>query len=239
MRAGRSAGGIGPRRVVRIAAFLVGGMLLVGCSGGAEPAGPPEQAEVSAGGACPEGMLNPDAVSGVERVTGTNRFQRPDAGENPGVTWVAGVLARGYAKDRGSLGGRACEVTPSDEKNRRRVSVSFEIQGVLQRTGEQSESGKGYYWEYALGRNALALSDRAKLFFDCASARLAGADTAVPVAASVTVSHGSDGDDPRLREANLAVVHSAARALAAELGCKDGGGLPEKLTVQEKSARTR
>ncbi|MEV6953901.1 hypothetical protein [Streptomyces sp. NPDC051183] len=126
-----------------------------------------------------------------------------------------------------------------DEANRLRASVAFEIESELQRTWEHSESGEGYYWEYDLGRNALALSHQARLFFDCASARLAGLEKAVPVKASVNVLNGSEKDDPALREANLAMVHSAALAMAKELGCKGGGGLPAKLVVKEKAARTK
>ncbi|MBT2480985.1 hypothetical protein [Streptomyces sp. ISL-94] len=214
----------------------MGATLLVGCGGDDdEPSGP---AELSAAEVCPGGMLGPDAVRGLEKVTEATVFAPPENGENPGVTWVAGVLARGYAKAGGSLGGQACRATPLDEKNRRKVSVTFEIQSELQRTGENSESGKGHYWEYDLGRNALAISRQAQLFFDCASSKLAGPDKAVPVAASVSVANGSEANELELREANLAIVHSAALAMAKELGCKDNGGLPDKLVVKEKAAPT-
>ncbi|MFD9356504.1 hypothetical protein [Streptomyces sp. NPDC060031] len=129
--------------------------------------------------------------------------------------------------------------TPFDNMNRRRVTVAFQVESELQRTGEHSENGDGYYWEYDLGRNALALSHQARLFFDCASTRLAGLDKTVPIRASVNVSNGSEEDDPALREANLAIAHSAALAMVKELGCKDNGGLPDKLVVKEKAARTK
>ncbi|MFD4241565.1 hypothetical protein ACFWP3_08220 [Streptomyces sp. NPDC058525] len=194
--------------------------------------------ELSAAEVCPEEILAPDAVRGLEKVSGATVFAPPKSGESAGIAWVADVLAQGYAKAGGSLGGQACKATPLDDQNRRRVSVGFEIQSDLERTGENSESGKGHYWEYDLGRNALAISNQAKLFFDCASTRLAGLDKAVPVAGSVTVSDGSKGDEPELREANLAIVHSASLAMAKELGCKDNGGLPDKLVVKQKAART-
>ncbi|MCX5378124.1 hypothetical protein [Streptomyces sp. NBC_00091] len=151
---------------------------------------------------------------------------------------MADVLARGYAKAGASLGGEACQATPVDEVERRGLSLSFEIESELQRTGEESESGKGHYWEYDLGRNAWAISWQARLFFDCASTRLAGLDKAVPVAASVSMLDGSNGDEPELREANLAIVHSASLAMAKELGCENNGGLPDKLVVKQRAART-
>ncbi|MFJ4774792.1 hypothetical protein [Streptomyces sp. NPDC088762] len=228
--------GIADRRVVALAVAVVGAVLLAGCSGdGDGPSGP---AELSGAQVCPEGMLAPDAVRGIEKLTGATLFAQPEEGDSAGVRWVAGVLSRGYAKIGASLGGQACKATPLDEKNRRKVSVSFEIESELQRTGENSESGKGHYWEYDLGRNALAVSRQARLYFDCASSRLAGPDKAVPVEASVNVSEGSKGDEPELREANLAIVHSAALAMAKELGCKNNGGLPDKLVVKEKAAPT-
>ncbi|MFJ6717880.1 hypothetical protein [Streptomyces sp. NPDC091259] len=120
------------------------------------------------------------------------------------------------------------------------LSVSFEIEHVLTRMGEQTESGKGYYWEYDLGRNALVLPDNGRLFFDCASDRLAGPDKAVPIKASVSLREAPTNVDPRaLREANLTILHSAARAMAKELGCKNDGNLPERLVIKEKAAPTR
>ncbi|MFI8502448.1 hypothetical protein ACIGFK_28680 [Streptomyces sp. NPDC085524] len=220
-----------------MALAVVGAVLLAGCSGdGAEPSGP---TELTAAQVCPGGMLGPDAVRGLEKVTGATVFAPPENGESKGVPGVADLLVAGYAKAGASLGGPVCKATPLDDKNRRKASVSFEIQSDLQRTGEHSESGQGRYWEYDLGRNALAISRQAMLFFDCASTRLGGLEKVVPVAASVSVSEGSKGDEPELREANLAIVHSAALAMAKELGCKDNGGLPDRLVVKEKAAPTR
>ncbi|MFH7599545.1 hypothetical protein WDV06_31255 [Streptomyces racemochromogenes] len=177
-------------------------------------------------------------MRGIEKVTGATRFQPPEDGRAPGVAWVADVLVRGYAKAEASLGGEVCQAVPVDGKGRHRLTLGFAIESETQRTGEHSESGGGHYWEYDLGRNALALSRQAKLFFDCASVRLAGLGRPVPVMAVVSVSGGSDGDEPELREANLAVIHSASLAMARELGCTGGGGLPGRLVVRQRTART-
>ncbi|MCF3182062.1 hypothetical protein IPZ70_19245 [Streptomyces polychromogenes] len=151
---------------------------------------------------------------------------------------MADVLVRGYAKAGGSLGGEACRAVPVDGGGRRQLSLGFAIESEVQRSGEHSESGQGHYWEYDLGRNALAISRQAKLFFDCASVRLAGLGRPVPVRAVVDVSDGLDGDQPALREANLAVVHSASLAMARELGCEDHGNLPDRLLVRQRTVRT-
>ncbi|MEU6894283.1 hypothetical protein ABZ934_21245 [Streptomyces sp. NPDC046557] len=220
-----------------LSGLLVAGVLASGCSGGKEPDRGPSA--VFAADVCSEGLLNQDAVHALALLTGGATAFKPP--KNVGdVAWVAGVLERGYAKNGGSLGGVVCRATPVDIKNRHDLSVHFEIESELQRTGEQSESGKAYYWEYDLGRNALVLPDSGRLYFDCASARLAGSDKAVPIMAAVSLGEAPTDVDPRaLREANLTIVHSAARALAKELGCKDGGGLPERLVVKEKAAPTR
>ncbi|MFF2195184.1 hypothetical protein [Streptomyces sp. NPDC058157] len=212
--------------------------LLAGCGGSGAAPGPAQPTVLSGAGVCPGGILNPGAVRGIETVTGATRFQPPEEGRGAGVQWVAGVLVRGYATAGASLGGEACLAVPVDGAGRRRLSLGFAIQSEEQRVGEHSESGRGHYWEYDLGRSALAISRQAKLFFDCASARLAGLARAVPVETIVSVSDGSEGDQPALREANLTVAHSAALAMARELGCKDDGGLPERLLLRQTAART-
>lgn len=217
--------------------LLVAATLVSGCGDGERADTGPS--EVFAAEVCSEGLLSPDAVRALELLTGgATPFKPP---KNVGdVAWVAGVLERGYAKMGGSLGGTVCRATPADPKNHHDLSVSFEIEHELTRTGEQTESGKGYYWEYDLGRSALVLPDGGRLFFDCTSDRLAGPDKAVPIKASVSLREAPTAADPRaLREANLTIVHSAARAMAKELGCKDGGGLPERLVIKEKAAPTR
>ncbi|MGW7190144.1 hypothetical protein, partial [Streptomyces sp. NPDC054838] len=207
-------------------------VIVTGC-GVEEP--PPGPSEVFAAEVCSEGLLNEDAVRALELLTGAGTPFKPpkDVGD---VAWMAGVLERGYAQNRASPGGEVCSARPVDRTKARDLSVSLEIEHELTRLGEQSESGKGYYWEYDLGRNALASAKQGRLFFDCASDRLAGPDKAVPVRTNVdTIGPPANVDERALREANLTIVHSAARAMAKELGCKDGGGLPERLVVKEKA----
>ncbi|WP_327283642.1 MULTISPECIES: hypothetical protein [unclassified Streptomyces] len=210
-------------------------VLVVGC-GGDEQDGQPVR--LSAAEVCRDGLLNTGAARGVELLTGASEFDPPRKGAVESVVAVAEHLSGGYAAIGASKGGTVCEAVPFDTTNRRRLSVSFEIQHESQRTGEGSEQGKGFYWEYELGRNALVLSDQAHLFFDCAGTRLAGPDTAVPVKVGVSLSSGSKGDEPSLREANLAIAHSAALAMSRELGCRDNGGLPAVLVVKQKAAKT-
>lgn len=220
-----------------LSGLLVIGVLVSACSGGEEP--DPGPSEVFAAEVCSEGLLSPDAVRALELLTGgATPFKPP---KNVGdVAWVAGVLERGYAKIGASLGGTVCRATPDERMNYHDLSVSFEIEHESTRTGEHTESGKGYYWEYDLGRNALVLPDNGRLYFDCASDRLAGPDKAVPIKASVSLREAPTNVDPRaLREANLTILHSAARALAKEMGCKNNGNLPEQLVIKEKAAPTR
>ncbi|MEV6687026.1 hypothetical protein AB0N28_17040 [Streptomyces sp. NPDC051130] len=216
--------------------LLVVSVVVSGC-GVEEPA--PGPSEVFAADVCSEGLLNQDAVHALELLTGSGTpFTPPkDVGD---VAWVAGVLERGYAKNRASPGGEVCHAYPVDRRKARDLSVSFEIEHELTRMDEQTESGKGYYWEYDLGRNAFADAKQARLFFDCASDRLSGPDQAVPIAANVITVGSPNNTEPRaLREANLTIVHSAARALAKEMGCKNNGNLPEQLVIKEKAAPTR
>ncbi|MEU7067138.1 hypothetical protein [Streptomyces sp. NPDC046161] len=216
--------------------MLVMSVSVSGC-GVDEP--PPGPSEVFAADVCSEGLLNQDAVHALELLTGAGTPFKPPTNVGD-VAWVAGVLERGYTKNRASLGGEVCRARPVDRKNPREISVTFEIEHELTRVDEQSESGKGYYWEYDLGRNALASAKQGRLFFDCASDRLAGPDKAVPVRANVDTLGPPANVDPRaLREANLTILHSAARALAKEMGCKNNGNLPEQLVIKEKAAPTR
>ncbi|MFE2142939.1 hypothetical protein ACFXA3_14565 [Streptomyces sp. NPDC059456] len=211
-------------------------VLVVGCGGEEQDDQP---VRLSAAEVCGDGLLNAAAVRAVELLTGASEFDPPRKNAVESVAAMAEHLAGGYAAIGASLGGSVCEAVPFDTVNRRRLSVSFAIQHESQRTGEGSEQGKGAYWEYDLGRNALVLSDRARLFFDCAGTRLAGPGTAVPVEVSVSLSSGSRGDEPALREANLAIAHSAALVMSRELGCQGNGGLPDALVVREKAAKTR
>lgn len=220
-------------RTLAVAAAVLG-VLVAGCGSGQSQ--DDEPVRLSASEVCAQGILNADAVRALELLTGASEFDPPKKTDNESMSAVADSMSRGYAAIGASRGDQVCKAVPFDSNNRHDVSVSFEIEHESQRTGEQSESGKGSYWEYDLGRNALAISRQAKLFFDCASTRLAGLDKAVPVAASVSISQGSKGDEPGLREANLTIVHSAALAMAKELGCKDNGGLPDTLVVRQKLA---
>ncbi|MET9465740.1 hypothetical protein ABZY44_13220 [Streptomyces sp. NPDC006544] len=213
---------------------MLAAVFVAGCGGTEREARP---VRLTAGEVCGGELLNAGAVRALELLTGAQEFDPRGKGSED-VAAVAEHLAGGYAAIASSRGGRVCEAVPSDTANKRRVSVSFELQSELMRTGEQSESGKGSYWEYDLGRNALAHSWQAFLFFDCASPRLAGPDKAVPVTAKVYVTAGSEGDEPALRGANLALAHSAALAMGEELGCKDNGGLPQTLVLKQKAART-
>lgn len=91
---------------------------------------------------------------------------------------------------------------------------------------------------YQLGRTAWANANRAVVYIDCISPRLAGAEEANPAVLAVSAWNRRfpQGDVAKYREANLALAYVASVALVKELGCKNNGGLADRLTVQEVPA---
>lgn len=216
--------------------LLAIGMLLGGC-GADEPDQAPR--ELTGSEVCPGGLLTADAVRALNLLTAGAAFKPPPR-DVQDVSSAARALVQGFQANGESHVDAVCEARPVDSMNRHVVFVSFEIESEATRKYEHSESGQGYYWEYDLGRNALANARQARLYFDCVSTRLGGPEKSVPIAARASVGDMSSTTvDAAPREANLTIVHSAARAMAKELGCKDGGGLPERLVVKEKAAPTR
>ncbi|MCB5167279.1 hypothetical protein LG634_20850 [Streptomyces bambusae] len=88
-------------------------------------------------------------------------------------------------------------------------------------------------FQYALGTNALANPTRAFLYFACLSRRLPSS-TGEPVVLLTEVRNTAfpTADPKTVREAHLVLAHAAAVAVAAELGCARGAGLPKKPVLR-------
>ncbi|MEV6654125.1 hypothetical protein [Streptomyces sp. NPDC051219] len=86
---------------------------------------------------------------------------------------------------------------------------------------------------YAMGRKALAGARRSYLHFECVSPRMDGSDKKPALIRGEMFNRNvPEEGSVALREASLVALHSAALALAKELGCKDNGSLAEKATLK-------
>ncbi|MFG2984781.1 hypothetical protein ACGFYQ_26595 [Streptomyces sp. NPDC048258] len=148
---------------------------------------------------------------------------------------AAGKLAAEPVDDGAWREQRVCSVQKGPEAGIADLTVTAER--VRPAVADASHTGPGTA-RYALGRGAWADADKAVVYVDCISPKLPGADGATPAVLAVRAWNRTfpQGDAAKYREANLALAHAASVALAKELGCRDNGGLPDKLTVRELPA---
>ncbi|MFC9298763.1 hypothetical protein ACFTWH_22740 [Streptomyces sp. NPDC057011] len=130
---------------------------------------------------------------------------------------------------------RICTLYKDADSNVAELTVTAErvLPGVADAKRTDPDAAR-----YRVGRNAWADPNRGVVYVDCVSSRLVGTEGAAPAVLAVSAWNRTSphGDTAAYREANLTLAHAAAVALVKDLGCKDNGGLQERLTVQEVPA---
>ncbi|MFE4262347.1 hypothetical protein [Streptomyces sp. NPDC056883] len=102
------------------------------------------------------------------------------------------------------------------------VGTGSRVAEIRLRPGPGGERGKGV--RVTSRDNARAIS------FDCESPRV-GAVGTLRVTTTFEDQWERGSRNPELGADYLLIAHSASRALAKELGCRSGGGLPEQVTA--------
>ncbi|MDX6760026.1 hypothetical protein SIN09_11375 [Streptomyces sp. F8] len=189
---------------VRLGAVVAGAVLLAGCGADPEAKDPPARDPVAATReACP-GLLDAAAGEALQRVLQSS-YLVPD--DNQGVS--AAVMAQAVQDMRPVP---VCLATGQ-------VGSGSRVGEIRLRPGPEGERGRGVR---VMGReNARAIA------FDCESPRV-GATGTLRVTTTFENQWEQGSWKAELGNDYLAIAHSAARALAKELACRNGGGLPDQ-----------
>ncbi|WP_267841740.1 hypothetical protein [Streptomyces antarcticus] len=203
---GRGVGWSG-KRVARACALVAGAVLIAGCGADTEaPRRPAKQAIVATGDGCP-GLLDAAAGEAMERVLQSS-YLIPD--DDQAVSAAAMAQA---VEDLAPV--PVCLATGQ-------VGAGGRVGEIRLRPGPDGELGKGV--RVTNRENARAIA------FDCESPRVWG-DGSRRVTTTFEDQWERVSRKAELGNDYLLIAHSAARALARELGCRDGGGLPEQAAA--------
>ncbi|MFD4048015.1 hypothetical protein ACFWSF_20835 [Streptomyces sp. NPDC058611] len=219
------------------AALAVFGLGAAGCVAvprgadeGPEPA-PPRT--VSVAEVCGGTLLSADAGKALERVLGSTEFRVSKPEDDRSAADLAEVMERAYrsgAEVRNMPSG-VCLIKGKHEGNPK-ATMRF-------------TAGRGHapLPDDAPGANRTGVTVHRgvtdhTIGFDCVSVRV-GSTAKVPlrVTAEFDARGAHDARDGATRAADqLALVHSGARSVAAELACESGGGLPDRYADLERFA---
>ncbi|MFD9370162.1 hypothetical protein ACFWA6_21040 [Streptomyces sp. NPDC060020] len=193
-------------RAMRLSGLLAGALLLAGCGSDTEAKDPPVKDPVAAtGDACP-GLLDAAAGEALQRVLQA-QYLVPD--DDQAVS--AAVMAKAVEDARPVP---VCLATGQ-------VGSGSRVGEIRLRPGPQGDLGKGV--RVTSRENARAIA------FDCESSRVGAVGTL-----RVTTTFENQWEQgtwkAELGNDYLVIAHSAARALAKELGCRDGAELPEQAS---------
>ncbi|MFJ1589717.1 hypothetical protein ACIOD0_05590 [Kitasatospora albolonga] len=212
----------GKRRGRVLTAFLVVAVGASGAACGTDPE-PPPSPYVNAAEVC-EGVFAGRLEKTVQEVTGGTVFNRSEAGS---MGKVIEEIKKGHASGRSwSTGQKLCNMSvkgiPSDE----RASVSFNIYAPRDVGDPRNPEGAR---RFLLGREAVANTRWASLYFECVSPQLEKSDRFPARIRGGLGNAKIRGNAVEDLVANLTVLHAASLAVAKELECEGNGGLPEKL----------
>lgn len=192
------------KRAARASVLVAGAVLLAGCGADTEARKPPAKRPVVASkDACP-GLLDTAAGEAMERVLQSS-YVIPD--DDQAVS--AAVMAQAV-EDMSPV--PVCLATGQ-------IGSGGRVGEIRLRPGPDAEQGKGV--RVTSRDNARAIA------FDCESSRV-GAVGTLRVTTTFEDQWERVSRKAELGNDYLVIAHSAARALAKELGCRDGGGLPEQ-----------
>lgn len=192
-------------RAVRVTGVVAGLVFVAGCGGSDAGAKAPvvKNPEVAATEAC-SGLLGEAGGDALGKVL-QSWYLVPDAKGAVGAVAMAKAVEEARAVP-------SCVVTGRIGSGKRVAEVRPAVDGA---------AGGGVRVVRADKERAVA--------FDCVSAR-AGAAGSVRLSVAFKDQWDSEGE-AKLAGDYLVIAHSAARALAKELGCRDGGGLPEQASA--------
>ncbi|MDJ0379584.1 hypothetical protein [Streptomyces sp. G-G2] len=174
---------------------------------------------MAVGEACP-GLLDAASGEALERVVQSSYLIR-DAQQAVGVTAMGEALEGAY---RAGPKVREAPVAPCTVTGRVGTNRSAEIRLSAESRNADQQGGAPGGMQTGV-RESRGEKERG-VAFDCVSSRV-GSTREVPLRITAVFKDrwsGSDGD-AALAKDYLAIAYSAARAVAKELGCGDGGGL--------------
>ncbi|WP_406183066.1 hypothetical protein [Streptomyces sp. NBC_01006] len=213
---------------VRLAALAVFVTLVAGCTT-SEPepkaslsAKPPE---VDLTEACP-GLITDAAGKALTDVLQSSHLVNDDA-QTVGVTVMGKALEDFYraGPKAGEVAAPACTVTGTVGRGKRVGEISLAANSG--NAGAQGSDQTGV---------RVTRADRERgVAFDCASTRVGSTrDMPLRIKAVYKDRYQSSRGDAVLGEDYLVLAHSAAVAIAKELGCENNGGLPEGSSALPK-----
>lgn len=192
-------------RTARVAVLMVGAVLVAGCGGSGSGAKAPavKNPEVEAREACP-GLLDAAAGEALVRVLQSG-YLVSDDDQAVGVAAMAKAL-----EDVRPV--PVCLATGQ-------VGSGSRVGEIRLRPGPVGDSGVGV--RVVRRENSRGVS------FDCTSSRVGSVGT-LRVTTTFEDQWERGSWDAKLGDDYLVIAYSAARGIAKELGCRDGGGLPEQ-----------
>ncbi|QES48474.1 hypothetical protein DEJ50_12250 [Streptomyces venezuelae] len=198
-------------------------VLATGCSTSepsAKPEPKPEPAYGSAVQIC-QGLFGPEGAAALERVLDSTEFRLRDETYDLDLQAVGKGLQGRYETGQGfgDLEGEMCRASGRPKAG----SVPY---AELWIAGDKKHVGAG---EKDRGPAVIHGANRMHLRYNCASPRVGSTDD-LPLQIRLTFRDKRDGRKGAdvLRPDYVAVMHSAALAIAKDLGCQNSGGLPDR-----------
>ncbi|MFE6700809.1 hypothetical protein [Streptomyces sp. NPDC057718] len=159
----------------------------------------------------------------VQFVAGGKSFER----RTSGIGVVIDNIKEGRTSGRSWLTSQElCEISVKEKPSRDAIVISFS--GYASEDVGDLRNPEGTR-RFSLGREAVANTRSAGLFFECVSPQLEGSERS-PARIRGGLGYAPDrGDAVDELVTNLAILHAASLAVAEELECEGDGGLPKKL----------
>ncbi|MGW0646417.1 hypothetical protein [Streptomyces badius] len=202
---------------------LIAGLVVAFCATACASDPEPQSPYVNAAEVC-EGVFASDLEETVEAVTGATSFKRRPGG---GMERLIETIEKEYASGRDwSPGGELCEMSAKGSSSTDGTALRFHIYAPHDVNYPGNPEGAR---RFLLGKEAIANTRSASIYFECVSPQLDGSKNR-PARIYGGLSNARDRGDAlgNLME-NLAVLHSAVLAVAENLECEKGAGLPERL----------
>lgn len=214
------------RRRDAVLAATVGIALCFGataCGGNDEPEAKRTAAKDQCGG-----VLSPAAVTAMEQVMGKQFSDAADATVDETVEQLRSAYGERLNWSRGK---QFCEISKT-EGGVNSMTVSFSLYAPDDLSGSNHAAD---LHAYPMGKEALAGAEDAYLYFECVSPDLEGSKSRPARVAGHLSQSKPPSDTAEVHKANMAVLHSAAVAVAGELKCEGKAGLPAepKLTPKD------
>ncbi|WP_406344300.1 hypothetical protein [Streptomyces sp. NBC_00648] len=212
---------------------VLAALALVACGGDTDAGGGSKQKFLGASELC-EGAFSAEGAAALRTVTGAELFYPSPEGE--GVSTAAADLEHDFLRRAPfSPEHRLCSVYRKGGNDFTDASLSFFLAEKYEL--DTSDLAADQH-PYAMGKLASAGLKRSYLLFECVSPGLPGsAKSPALIGGEISDRHPPEKGSRLLWEASLTALHSAALALAKELGCARDGGLSSKVKLVPVSAR--